>query len=665
MKLYNFYYTNNKTMIIKLKNFRCFSEAHFVFEENSDVLITSPSGFGKSSIFEAIKFALWGNRSSNLITFGKSKLSVSLTYKNYLFFRSKNSNYFEITNLLTNEKIQDPDIFINTHFKNYPLDFIYLKAEERMKILLSILYDNYPIQDLKDNIQTYTKEADQKLKLYELEFNSNEILLQNLSEYNDKLKHPGKQKSVSDYTNWKEEYKKLNIKIESIYNDRSEYKFLIETKSNINLNESHECDRLNEYKSIIEKHNNDNATKRVYESRILDESVEKTLEQNKKDVAMHNSITIWNNQIKDKIRNLSKGRRVPPPDEIDKYIKTAVQLGDYKCPECNIDLNLVNGILTKVNVCPELDILTQISSLNKQIKSVPPRNEVVKQDLLVKRIKESLEARQILKNINVMSDDQINDINFKISQIKNTLESKKQYAELNSKLSKFANRKFDEELRKIEIRKKEICSVIHSYENYNKNLKIWNENNSIKIKRNKLTKRNKFLKLSIDMLIDFLYKVGTIKTKIDEAEATSVASLIKKLNILLRSYCSVVFNDEIEVILIIDYKEIKCGKTTKPSIEVTINYKGVNTKTCTLSSGEFARAKLIIDLAIYKVLKTNAPLMLDEVAVNLDTDISSRVFEFVIKNFPEVYIIAHQAVEGIFTNFYNEDSLSVLCKKTV
>lgn len=651
-------------MIIKLKNFRCFSEANFVFEENSNVLITSPSGFGKSSIFEAIKFALWGNRSSSLITFGKSKLTVSLTYKNYLFVRSKNSNSFEITNLSTDEKIQDPEIFINTHFKNYPMDFISLKSDDRMKILLSILYDNYPIQDLKDCVYNFTKEADKKLKDLETELNGNEILLESLSEFTENLRHPGTKNSVSNYRKWKEDCKKLNKKADSIHTDKHAYNFLIETKSHINLDESHECERLDEYISIIEKYNQDNATKRFYESKILDESIEKTLEQNKKDVAMYNSITVSNKEIKENIRRLSTGRWVPPLDELDRYISNAVQLGDYKCPFCNTDLNLINGVLTKVNVCPELDIFIQISSLYRQIRPVPPREQILKQDLLVKQIKESIEARQILKDINIMSESQVKDINLKISQIKNTLESKRRYTELNLKLEKFANRKFDDELRIIEMRKKELNSAIHIYENYDEKLKAWKKNNEKKTKCIRLKTRNKFLKLAIDMLINFICKTEKIKTKIEEAETISVSSLMQKINNLLKLYCSVVFNDEISVELK-EYKEIKSNGLIKPSIEVKINYKGVQTKTCTLSSGEFARAKLILDLVIYKISKTNAPLMLDEVAVNLDTDISSRVFEFVIQNFPEVYIIAHQAVEGIFTNFYNEDSLSLLCKKTV
>ncbi len=43
---------------LKLKNFKCFENKHFIFKDEM-VLISAPSGSGKTSILSAIKFALW------------------------------------------------------------------------------------------------------------------------------------------------------------------------------------------------------------------------------------------------------------------------------------------------------------------------------------------------------------------------------------------------------------------------------------------------------------------------------------------------------------------------------------------------------------------------------------------------------------------------------
>jgi DNA repair exonuclease SbcCD ATPase subunit len=85
---------------LKLKNFKCFENKTFSFSDEM-VLISAPSGSGKTTILSAIKFALWGGKRAtvgdgNEIMHGKTTCVVTLTYtvgdEKFIIQRSKRPN---------------------------------------------------------------------------------------------------------------------------------------------------------------------------------------------------------------------------------------------------------------------------------------------------------------------------------------------------------------------------------------------------------------------------------------------------------------------------------------------------------------------------------------------------------------------------------------------
>jgi DNA repair exonuclease SbcCD ATPase subunit len=63
-------------MELHLSNFRCYTDRHFNFPQGV-ILIDGPSGKGKSTLFQAIKYALYGNV-KNVCRYGEKKTSVRL-----------------------------------------------------------------------------------------------------------------------------------------------------------------------------------------------------------------------------------------------------------------------------------------------------------------------------------------------------------------------------------------------------------------------------------------------------------------------------------------------------------------------------------------------------------------------------------------------------------
>jgi DNA repair exonuclease SbcCD ATPase subunit len=78
-------------MKLKLKNFRCYLDKEFDFGEHGLLLLSGPSGTGKSSILLAINFVLYGT-GSKLITYGKSSCKVELEFEDFHIVRTKRPN---------------------------------------------------------------------------------------------------------------------------------------------------------------------------------------------------------------------------------------------------------------------------------------------------------------------------------------------------------------------------------------------------------------------------------------------------------------------------------------------------------------------------------------------------------------------------------------------
>jgi DNA repair exonuclease SbcCD ATPase subunit len=145
------------------------------------------------------------------------------------------------------------------------------------------------------------------------------------------------------------------------------------------------------------------------------------------------------------------------------------------------------------------------------------------------------------------------------------------------------------------------------------------------------------------------YSAATLlKDKILEAESLAILNVINSINIHAQEYLDLFFPDHPIVVRLLPFKTTK-KKTTKPQINIEIDYKGMEADINMLSGGELSRVVLAYTLALSEIF--NAPMiMLDECTSSLDAELTSTVMEGIKKNFGNklVVIIAHQVIEGDF-----------------
>lgn len=110
-------------MELSLTNFRSWEEKTFNFSDNGIVLVTGRSGSGKSTIFHAINFAMYG-KGTKLQTIGKTSCKVILKWRGMKIQRTKRPNQLIVNDLFEDEAGQD---LINEKFGN-SINFIQQKA---------------------------------------------------------------------------------------------------------------------------------------------------------------------------------------------------------------------------------------------------------------------------------------------------------------------------------------------------------------------------------------------------------------------------------------------------------------------------------------------------------------------------------------------------------
>lgn len=140
-----------------------------------------------------------------------------------------------------------------------------------------------------------------------------------------------------------------------------------------------------------------------------------------------------------------------------------------------------------------------------------------------------------------------------------------------------------------------------------------------------------------------------LKDKILEAESIAITNVIHNINTHANVYLETFFNDIPISVQLQPFKETK--KQIKPTINVAVEYKGMEIELNMLSGGELSRVILAYTLALSEIFNTPL-LMLDECTSSLDEELTNDVFSSIKEHFSEknTLIIAHQVVTGTFDN---------------
>lgn len=161
-------------MKLILKNFRCFKNNEFEFDNLGLTLIKAPSGSGKSTILMAINFVLYG-KGTKVITFGENSCSVELIFnENLTIKRSKKPNV-----LIVNKEYEDEvgQKIINNVFgetfditgyihQNALNSFIIMSSSEKLQFLENITFADVKLNEVKERVKNLIKkEHDELTKL--------------------------------------------------------------------------------------------------------------------------------------------------------------------------------------------------------------------------------------------------------------------------------------------------------------------------------------------------------------------------------------------------------------------------------------------------------------------------------------------------------------------
>lgn len=140
-----------------------------------------------------------------------------------------------------------------------------------------------------------------------------------------------------------------------------------------------------------------------------------------------------------------------------------------------------------------------------------------------------------------------------------------------------------------------------------------------------------------------------MKDKIIQAESIAITNVIHTINTHANVYLESFFPDTPISVQLQPFKQTK--NQLKPTINITIEYKGMEIDISMLSGGELSRIVLAYTLSLSEIFNTPL-LMLDECTASLDQELTNDVFLSIKEHFNErnTIIIAHQVVTGTFDN---------------
>lgn len=184
-------------MKLKLKNFKIWTDREFDLGDGGVNLISGPSGKGKSTILDAIFFALFG-KGTKLITHGHKKCSVELTLTDpsLIIYRQKGPNRLVLTlkNNTYDDDVAQEEInkifgkmfeatgYISQDSKN---SFVEMSPIDKLSFLEKFAFCNLDISELKDKVKS-------KIKTYELKCVAIKSKLETINSVVDTLQKPDK-----------------------------------------------------------------------------------------------------------------------------------------------------------------------------------------------------------------------------------------------------------------------------------------------------------------------------------------------------------------------------------------------------------------------------------------------------------------------------------------
>ena len=161
-------------MKISLTNFRCYNSRDISTPNTGVLLLSGPSGKGKSTLLNAISYAITGE-GKNINSFGTTKCSVSVEIDGIEITRTKRPNRLTVKypdgTILEDDEAQ---VIINKTFGGYFNQssyimqgnlntFLYMSPTEKLAFFEDFVFNHLDLSDKKNKIKDIIKERNTKL----------------------------------------------------------------------------------------------------------------------------------------------------------------------------------------------------------------------------------------------------------------------------------------------------------------------------------------------------------------------------------------------------------------------------------------------------------------------------------------------------------------------
>lgn len=408
------------SVTLHLKNFRCWENRTFQFNEKGILLLSGISGKGKSTIFNAILYVITGNL-KNISSFGKDKLKIEviLEIDDLVITRCKNPTQFTVKKNNIIYELDEAQSLIHQHFgsefkhisyidQDNQHSFVYLSPEGKMSFLRNLLLSEDSIEKLKDKIKTRLDHAkkeiiseDSKITVSQTflsqmtfipdhiyKINKRQLTLSNYDELFqhqstnlekckknklilvnklskleiDSKKYNEQAKKMSQLTELETELKKydkesLQIKLNDLSDQKKRYD---ETKNYFEKKKRYDEDTINisDLKITFSKIDTSFSHKIKYLEKIM--PIENRINEleDKVDLAIEEDLLSQENLLKEDIKNIT------------------IQLEQqnvYECPTCKEKLKLDQGVLIPFQceyISKQPVSLSDLNKIQKQLENV-------------------------------------------------------------------------------------------------------------------------------------------------------------------------------------------------------------------------------------------------------------------------------------------------------
>ncbi|MDD4930680.1 MAG: AAA family ATPase [Candidatus Colwellbacteria bacterium] len=306
---------------------------------------------------------------------------------------------------------------------------------------------------------------------------------------------------------------------------------------------------------------------------------------------------------------------------------------------------LSSGIKTVMNKIKTDDLSStlkklklQVDKRKRELQSIKEQlEEELETDYTEEELREEISKQELASQKRKSLEKQLRELEVSISKLEKEIEK-----------IVLSDRDFEEEIEKISKSIKELITKEEEHKRLDKEIERYLQYRKEEEDYRKWVDKLQKCREEEESAKRELAYCDIFLRKVQEAESLAISNVIDQINYSMNYYLERFFPENPITVEIKTFKETK--KDIKPSINITVGYRGIeNSSLDSLSGGEYDRIVLSLTLALSNLFGSNL-ILLDESISSLDGELSNDILECLKENMKEklIVVVAHQISVGIF-----------------